>query len=206
MSSWPAIPDPPEPLEPRTGTVLHRMYDNARPDARRFNPHFGNGGRFHFFGDPPMPVLHAAQTREAALAETLLRNRVVGDVRPLRRSAYENQVMAGVSPVRDLQVAQFFGLGLTKLGVEATQLTDTPIDNYPRIRRWAAAAHGLGLDGIAWMSRRDNSAQAYMLFGDRVAETDLDVVPGTGMVFAGGECLRWLVNVCAPLGVDVMPP
>lgn len=210
MSYWPTTPTPPDPFEPRTGTipagaVLYRVYDSQRRDARKFNPGFGAGGRFHFFGDPPVPALYAAESQEAALAETLLRNRVVGDKRPLLRSSYANAVMAGISPARDLQVAQFYGLGLAKLDVQATQLTDTPIDNYPQTRLWAAAAHRLGLDGVAWMSKRDNSAQAYMLFGDRLFETHLEVVPGSGMIFASGSGYDWLVEVCNSLDVDVMP-
>ncbi|MEX5305752.1 RES family NAD+ phosphorylase [Kocuria sp. CPCC 205258] len=208
MSPWPATPAPPDPFEPRIATIpadttLHRVHSNTRTTVE-FNSGFGPGGRFHFFGDPSVPVLYAAATREAALAETLLRDRVVGDRRPLLRSTYANAVLAGVSPVRDLQVAQLYGLGLTQLGVQATELTDTPIDNYPRTRLWAEAAHRLGLDGIAWMSKRDNSTQSYMLFGDRVAGTDLEVVLGSGLLFATGPGYDWLVDVCRPLGVDVM--
>jgi hypothetical protein len=76
--------------------------------------------------------------------------------------------------------------------------------NYPQTRIWARAAHTAGYDGIGWMSRRDNSARAYMLFGDRVQESDLEVVPGSGLVFASGDGFNWLVNTCAPLKVDVL--
>jgi hypothetical protein len=44
------------------------------------------------------------------------------------------------------------------------------------------------------MSKRDNSAKAYMLFGDRVGEADLAVVPGSGMMSASGIGFDWLVN------------
>lgn len=207
--AWPPTPAPPDPFTPRTtvigpGTAVYRVYTN-RFHPTEFNPRFGEGGRFHFFGEPPVPVLYLAQTPEAALAERLLRNIPVDAPEALRRSAYRHEVLAGLEPTRELRVAQFFGLGLRQLGIEAIQLTVTPETRYGQTRTWAAAAHGIGLDGIAWMSKRDNSASAYMLFGDRVAESALEVMPGSGMVFSGGPGFDWLVDTCAPLGIVVMP-
>lgn len=206
---WPRTPSPPEPFAPRiavipTDTRLYRVHHHAFLPAQ-FNPGVGSGGRFHFFGDPPVSVLYLAATREAALAETLLHDLPVDKPSVLRRSVYASSVLAGLSMRRGLEVAQFYGLGLRQLGIEATQLTDTPVSRYPATRPWAAAAHALGLDGVAWMSKRDNSARAYMLFGDRIGEDDLEAVPGSGLVFAGGTGRDWLVNTCAPLHIDVLP-
>jgi hypothetical protein len=152
-----------------------------------------------------VPVLYLAETREAALAETLLRDIPLGAPAALARSAYEGAVLAGLRLSRSMRIAEFFGLGLRELGIEATQLTDTPMDNYPQTRTWAQAAWAAGLDGIGWMSKRDNSARAYMLFGDRVQERDLEIVAGSGLVFAGGDGFGWLAATCAPLKIDVMP-
>lgn len=207
-ANWPKTPAPPDPFEPRVGvlaasTDLYRVHSSKfRPDE--FNPGFG-GGRFHFFGDPKVPALYLAETREAALAETLLHDIPVGAPAAMPRSAYEKSVLAGLKVSRPLQVAEFFGLGLRTLGIEATQLTDTPMANYPQTRLWAAAAHAAGLDGVGWMSKRDNSARAYMLFGDRVDENDLEIIPGSGLVFAGGDGFDWLAATCAPLKIDVLP-
>lgn len=206
--AWPATPEPPVPFEPRTGvlaagTVLQRIHSNRfRPN--QFNPGPQGAGRFHFFGDPRVPALYFAETREAALAETLLHDVPIGAPAALPRSIYANSVLAGLELKRQLRIAEFFGLGLRALGIEATQLTDTPMDNYPQTRKWARAAHAGGFDGIGWMSKRDNSARAYMLFGDRVREEDLDVVPGSGLAFAAADGFSWLVNTCAPLKVDVL--
>lgn len=205
----PPTPAPPDPFAPGTtiieaGATLYGVYTNLfRPTECK--PRFGEGGRFHFFGDPPVPVLHLADSREAALAERLLRNIPVEHPEPLRRSAYRNEVLAGLAPARPLRPAQFFGLGLRQLGIEATQLTDTPETHYAQTRAWAAAAHRLGPDGIAWMSKRDNRARAYMLFGDRVAEQDLQALPGPGLAFCSGAGFDWLVDTCAPPGIAVMP-
>lgn len=206
---WSATPEPPVPFEPRVGTLeagasFYRVHSNRfRPNE--FNPGPTGAGRFHFFGKPAVPVLYLAETREAALAETLLRNIPIDAPYPLRRSAYENSVMVGMRVLRSLRMAEFFGLGLRKMGVEAAQLTASPGASYPQTRHWARAAYDGGFDGIAWMSRRDNSAKSFMLFGGRVREEDLEIVPETGLVFAGGDGFDWLVAKCAPLRIDVIP-
>lgn len=206
--AWPATPDPPNPFEPRSGilvpgTILQRIHSNRfRPN--QFNPGPKGAGRFHFFGNPMVPALYLAETREAALAETLLHDIPIGAPATLPRSIYANSVLAGLELKGQVRIAEFFGLGLRALGVEATQLSDTPMDNYPQTRKWAHAAHAAGFDGIAWMSKRDNSARAYMLFGDRVQEDSLGVVPESGLAFASANGFSWLVNTCAPLKVDVL--
>ncbi|MGO4249337.1 RES family NAD+ phosphorylase [Paenarthrobacter sp. RAF54_2] len=79
---WPTTPEPPDPFEPRIGvlalgTILHRIHSNRfRPN--QFNPGPQGAGRFHFFGDPMVPALYLSETREAALAETLLHDVPVG--------------------------------------------------------------------------------------------------------------------------------
>ncbi|MGO4806896.1 RES family NAD+ phosphorylase [Arthrobacter sp. 2MCAF15] len=207
-AAWPETPEPPNPFQPRigelaAGTVLQRVHSNRfRPT--QFNPGPRGAGRFHFFGNPQVPALYLAGTREGALAETLLHDIPVGVPAPMPRSLYADTVLAGLELKRPLQIAEFFGLGLRYVGVEANQLSDTSMDNYPQTRKWAHAAHAIGLDGIGWMSKRDNSARAYMLFGDRVAENDLEVVPGSGLAFASQDGFNWLVTTCAPLKVDVL--
>lgn len=207
--AWPPTPPPPHPFAPEIVEIrADEKFFRVHPSRYRpvqFNPGFGAGGRFHFFGHPRVPVLYMATTREAAVAETLLHDLPVGKASVLQRRVYEDMVMSGIRVQRTLQIALFHGFGLRRLGVQATQLTDTPTSRYPMTRLWSEAAHRLGLDGVVWMSRQLNSDQAYVLFGDRVAESELEVVPGSGLVFAGGPGFEWLVNTCVPLHVDVTP-
>lgn len=202
-----ATPNPPTPFTPQTfvlhaGSTLSRVHTNVRgPQA--FNPGPRGGARFSFFGEPPVPVLYAAETDEAAVAETLLREVPVagGQLTP---DDYKRTVLSRVTTGRDLRLAAFFGMGLRTLGVIATQLTDTPATNYPQTRKWAEAAHTAGFDGVAWMSKRNNSDQAYMLFGDRVQGRDLTVESGTARIFAVGAGRDWLADLCAPLHIEVL--
>lgn len=182
---------------------MYRVFTNTRK-ITEFNP----GGppatqRFSFFGDPPVPVLYAASSDEAAICESLLHDIPSrgGVLLPMR---YRNKVMGLTRPLRDLRLARFMGTGLRRLGVSQRELTDTPMSHYPRTNRWARAAHDAGFDGIVWMSKKCNDSEAYVLFGDRVASSDLEIDPSFARVFLSGSGFDWLVDFCTPLKVEVL--
>lgn len=204
----PVTPDPPVPFEPLpitmpATTIMYRMHDN-RFRTNEFNPGPKGAGRFHFFGTPMVPVLYTAATEAAAVAETLLRN-VPATGGHLAYGEYQSKVMAALELKRDVRLASFLGTDLRALRVSPEQLTTTPGENYPHTRKWAEAAHTAGFDGIAWMSRQDNSDRAYMFFGDYVTEDDFDVVPGSGRLFAVGPDRDWLIDFCTPMHIEVLP-
>lgn len=204
----PVTPDPPAPFEARTivmraMTGMYRLHDN-RFTTTQFNPGPKGPGRFHFFGAPHVPVLYTAATETAAVAETLLRN-IPATGGHIAYGDYQSKVMAALEIKKDVRLASFLGTDLRALRVAPDQLTTTPGENYPQTRKWAEAAHAAGFDGIAWMSRQDNSDRAYMFFGDRVTEDDFEVVPGSGRLFAVGPDQDWLIDLCAPMHVDVLP-
>ena len=68
--------EPPVPFDPATATVAagHLLYRvlSATRTATDFNPGFGSPTRFGFFGTPVVPILYAADTEDAAIAETML--------------------------------------------------------------------------------------------------------------------------------------
>jgi hypothetical protein len=201
-------PPPPDPFDAAeevlgAGEMLYRVGNHRRP-LPAFNPGFGSGSRFAFFGDPVVPVLYAADTETAALAETLLHD-VPASGGLLTSDAYTQVVMGRLTITRKLRLASLRGLGLRRLGVEARQLTDTPSSEYPRTVRWAEAAHRAGFDGLTWTSRLCNDARAVVLFGDRAGDA-VAQDPTFGRYFHAGPGLDWLIDVCAPLRVDVLPP
>ncbi|GAA1134272.1 RES family NAD+ phosphorylase [Arthrobacter flavus] len=205
------VREPPNPFSPQTemlaaGQPLFRVYSNRVPSPVSFNPGFGSGGRFHFFGDPLIPVLYAAETQIAAVCETIL-HEVPKKGGYVEHEDYRTSVMAEIQPASELRLASFLGTGLRTLGIGAVNLTDTTSSHYPRTVKWAEAAHAAGFDGVAWMSGRENSSKAYMFFGDRVSESDLEVSPGgVSRIFASGKDFDWLVDHCAVMKIDVMPP
>lgn len=203
------MPPPPDEFDPdvltlEAGTLLYRVCSNARR-VTDFNPGVGSPTRFAFFGDPVVPVLYAAQSRKAALAESLLHDiPLSGGI--LTYDDYGSSVMGRIETTKDLRLASFMGLGLRRLKVHPDHLTDTEASEYPHTVRWAQAAHRAGFDGLVWMSRRCNSDRAYVLFGDRVGESGIGQDDTFGMLFESGSGFDWLVDTCAPLRVDVMPP
>lgn len=62
-----------------------------------------------------------------------------------------------------------------KLGVPRKQLIDTDKDQYPVTRKWAEAIHQQcpEAQGLSWVSRQDDSDRAFVLFGDRIADSTL---------------------------------
>jgi len=205
------VPDPPHPFDAdddllRAGASAYRVYHNSRT-VTAFNPGYGAPTRFAFFtgaGGKVVPVLYAAATPEAAVAESLLHDiPATGGLLPYAR--YADCVMGLLAVTRDLRLAKLRGTGLRRLRVEASELTDTDASEYARTARWAKAAYDAGFDGLSWTARKCNDARAIVLFGDRCADA-VEQDPTFGRIFQTGPGLDWLISMCGPLHVDVLPP
>lgn len=206
---------PPDPFDPvveivRRGTVLFRVHEPGFPngdsnDGTVFNPGFGRGTRFAFFGDPPVPVLYLAASPEAAVHETVLHSAEPGSFIP--RAWWETKVLTAVLIERDLRVAAFHSDGLRRFGLYPADLTDTDARAYPRTRRWAEAAWKAGYDGVSYMSRHYNSSAAICLFGDRVPDGSLLAQPEHDQcrMFALPTDAEWLASVAAAIRVVTRP-
>ena len=201
-------PVPPKPFNPQAatldvGTQLYRVFTAAEGrTATMFNPGFGAPTRFAFFGTPVIPVLYAAATEETAIAETLLHDiPVSGGILPYDK--YARTVMARLQVARPVRVGILHGLGLRQLKVTAADLTASDAKTYPETVKWAQAAHDAEFDGLVWMSRLCNDAKAYVFFDDRC--DDAFIQDSTfGRLFATGADQLWLIDLCAPLHVDVL--
>lgn len=206
-----AVLDPPDPFDAdhdllSSGDQVYRVYSNSRT-VTAFNPGYGKPTRFACFrdrNDLVVPVLYAAATEEAAVAESLLHD-VPHSGGVLPHAKYSATVMGLLTVTRDLRLAKLRGLGLRRLRIEATNLTDTDASEYARTVQWARAAHEVGFDGLSWTSRKCNDAQAVVLFGDRCAGA-VEQDPTFGRIFQSGPGLDWLIAMCDPLHVDVLPP
>lgn len=204
-------PDPPHPFNPEvetlaSGALLYRVHSNHFGPCE-FNPGKGASTRFAFFADErgvTVPILYAAAGQPAAVAETLLHDiPATGGLMPY--DAYAPKVMSRLSATRPLRLGILHGLGLRTLRVTADQVTGSAASTYDRTVLWSKAAHQAGLDGLVWMSRQCNDTKAYVFFGDRCASA-FDRDPTFARIFATGSDLLWLIDICAPLGVDVLPP
>ena len=201
---------PPDPFEPEeatleAGTLLYRVGNISR-SVSSFNPGHGQQKptRFAFFNDPPVPVLYAAETEESALAESLLHDiPLAGGI--LGSDDYMNKVMGRLLITRDVRLASLRGLGLRKLKVTDTQVTNTDASEYGTTVAWAKAAHDAGFEGLEWTSRLCNDSRAVVLFGDRATDA-VEQDTSFGRHFLSGDGLDWLITTCLPLHVEVMPP
>lgn len=200
---------PPKPFEPQewilgANTALFRVVEN-RPgrSVTTFNPGIGEQTRFAFFGSPAVPVLYAAQSEEAAVCESILHDVPPGPGTVLYDN-FKGRVCAQLAPTRDLRLAAFMGDGLRALGTEAKYVTATMASQYPRTVLWSQAAHEAGYDGVVWMSHRRETDRAYVLFGDRLAPTDVVQVPGLAHTYAAGPGFDWLADYLASVGLEIL--
>lgn len=191
------------------GSVLFRVH------SHRFGPADYNPGRppaspvtrFAFFGSPPVPVLYAAATAEAAISETILHDVPIEGGR-IDVDLVQSKILSPVLSTRDLRLLCLHGHGFRRIGAVAEQVTRTPPSRYAETVPWAAAAHAGGFDGIVWMSRRHDTSKAYVFStapggpGDFAAHPD----PTRVRAFAFPKDLDWLTRLLAPLNVVITGP
>jgi hypothetical protein len=94
---------------------------------------------------------------------------------------------SAIAARRDLTLIQLHSHGLPRLGISRAELIDSEAESYARTVAWAAALHARlpEADGLIWVSRRFDTSFALVLFGDRVARADLEVVDPPIPLFLG---------------------
>lgn len=196
----------PTPFKPAieklpAGHLLYRVFTAPRKPTE-FNPGIGAPTRFGFFGKPVVPIMYAAATEEAAVAETLLHN-VPPEGGVLAYDRYSPKALALLKVTRELRLAVLHGINLRRLKATADEVTWSPASTYPDTVRWAEAAHGIGVDGMVWMSRLCNNDKAYVFFGDKCADAFAQD-HSHARIFASPADQMWLIDLCAPLHIDVL--
>ncbi len=200
------VKGPPTPFKPAVETLakghrLYRVFTNTRAPTA-FNPGIGRPTRFGFFGQPVVPIMYAADTEEAAIAETLLHDIPV-EGGNLLWDNYSDKALALLDVVRDLRVAVLYGMKLRRHGVGPEDVTSSPASTYSTTVKWAEAAHGSGVEGMVWMSRLCNDAKAYVFFADRCASA-FSQDTSHARIFASPADQKWLIDHFAPLHIDVL--
>lgn len=162
------------------GKPIYRVH-HAAYGATEFNPGVGNG-RFHPIraaSGELIPTIYGSSTIDGALSETIFQK--VPTVQPAKRIAQlvlRPLLICTIAAIRDLRLIELKGHGFRKLGVTRVQLIDSEADQYGRTRQWAEALFRRqpDADGLIWMSRQHDVAEALLLFGGRVARNELDVI------------------------------
>lgn len=160
-------------------TTLYRNHHKNYPGAS-FNPCLGDPTRFAPLLTPTstcIPTFYAATTFDAAAYETVFRE-PPGPFAAYPRQKLQNRGVSSIAPKANLRLVPFFtpelaGLGLNEIDVFLRK--ETVYASCRALARMAwrdnPAAHG-----IIWSSVRDSQAQAMVLFGDRLAQSDFTVL------------------------------
>lgn len=106
-----------------------------------------------------------------------------------------------------LRLADLTSIPLRKLGVNRKQLIDTEADQYPVTRLWAEAIHAQcpHAQGLAWVSRQDDSARAVMLFGDRIRHGVLRQRGISRSLIQDMAAYDTVLNLAERIGVTIIP-
>jgi hypothetical protein len=197
LTSWPA------------GMVLHRIH-KLDYGAVQFNPGIVGNARFSPIADADdklIPTLYGGSSFACAAMES-----VFHDV-PFAPGfkAYDKNKLLGHGhsqcvATRDLVLADLTSRALRKLGVERKQLIDTEKDQYPLTRQWAVAIHAAfpQVQGLCWVARQDDSAQAVVLFGDRIAEGILQSAAATRSLVDDPAAYGELLALAEQIGVNIV--
>lgn len=187
------------------GTLLHRVHQQHRA-ATAFNPGPQGNARFSPIQDAqgnPIPTLYGGITLQCALMETVFHDvpHTAGD-KSLDRRKLTGQVHSVLQVEQQLHLVRLTSVALRCLGVTRKQIIDTEKDQYPATRQWAAAIHRQcpHAQGLYWTSRQDDTAQAVMLYGDRIPAGALVANGGSRSLLDHGATYDAVLNLVESMG------
>lgn len=182
-----ALAPPPDPaslaplvIEIAAGTPLVRVHSTAR-SADAFNPGAGRPSRFaplHRTDGTPIPTLYGATTIAGALSESVFHDVPYRGRGKRILASRLNGLALSTLIVRDpIRLALVAGLGLRRLGVRRRDLIESGPGTYAQTAAWALALYNCPVapSGLLWVSRQDDTANALLLFGDRVPAGSLRI-------------------------------
>jgi hypothetical protein len=162
-------------------TVLHRVHlDDYSPKGGRmvFNPSSKGNARFSPIRDgagAAIPVIYAGTTGDCALMESVFHDVPLDTTGVMYdKTKLDHQVHTQIETTEEIVLIDLMVVGLRWFKLQNTDLIDTPAADYPATRKWGEALyeHNPGVQGLYWISRLDNRAQAMVLFERRIGKAD----------------------------------
>jgi RES domain len=150
--------------------------------------------------------LYGAENDAGAVAEHVFRPVPIGDaVRRVRRARLVPVMMSTLRCKRALRLASLHGNGLRRLRTTRVQLIDSEADQYPILATWGQALHDCSAapDGIVWRSRHYDDAYVFVLLGDRVRRSDLEVAEPP-VPLAIGRGLEQVMALAEQAGITIV--
>lgn len=166
------------------GTVLHRVH-LKKYGAAQFNDTAAGNARFSPIrnaGGNIIPTIYAAQTFAGAAMETAFHDApVTGALKTKPKVELEALAHSRIKIDAELVLADLSVKGLSKLGLEKKDLIETDKDAYAMTRSFAEHLHAChpALQGLCWVSRKDDTNRAFVLFGDRIRPNAIRAVAGS---------------------------
>lgn len=192
-----------------SGTRLHRVHQ-SQYGATELNPSTTGNARFSPICDKngkPVATIYAAGTRDSALMETLFHDVPnTSGLKSLDSDKMHGLVHSEIKAAKDINVVDLSSIPLRKLGLTRKQLIDTEKDSYPLTRQWAEAIHTQCTDaqGMSWTSRQDDTARAYVFFGDRISEDALVHVGTSESLVNNPKTTEAVYDLAERIGVDIV--
>jgi hypothetical protein len=140
----------------------------------------------------PVPTMYGANRADGALGESVFHDVPTNAPWTIPRAALYGRLRAVLIPQRPLRLVDLTGWAHKTLRIDGRRLVDCDPAEYAITARWAQRFHAQerAADGLYWRSRQFDRSFAFMLFGDRVAETDLNPVYDETVALWQGEGLE----------------
>jgi hypothetical protein len=150
--------------------------------ADTFNPGVGRPSRFaplHRNDGTAIPTLYGATTVAGALSESVFHDVPYrGRGKRIFASRLNGLALSTLIVTEPIRLAHLAGLGLRRLGVRRRDIIESGPGSYAETAAWALALYACAVapSGLLWVSRQDDTANALVLFGDRLPAASLQVV------------------------------
>lgn len=162
------------------GTKLQRIHTKLF-NGNDFNPCKGRPSRFAPIEDSHrqcISSLYGASTLECAVFETVFHDVPYhAKTKTVPIDEVMDRAHSELVVIRDISLIALHESDLKAWGTTRRLLIDTLACHYQDTARWAEALHRAEphADGLVWTSRQYDPDQAMLLYGDRVAPSDLTV-------------------------------
>ncbi|WP_449433578.1 RES family NAD+ phosphorylase [Pseudomonas putida] len=192
------------------GTLLHRVHHN-RFGPTQYNPTGSGNARFSPIKDKAgqiIPTLYAGSTFHCAAMETIFHDvPYEPGIKIVQQHRFDGNHYSILQTTQALRLVDLSTKALRRLGVQRSRLIDTNADEYPFSRQWAEAIHAYVPDvhGLRWVSRQDDEAVAFVLFGDRLPSNALSDHDVGRDVLRDAETFDRVLSLAELIGVLLLP-
>lgn len=190
------------------GDVIHRIHP-SKYAADEFNPGPHGNSRFSPIcnaAGEPIPTIYGGSTFECAAMETVYHDvPFAAGFKTIAKRKIRHHHHSQLVPSAEMVLANLSNKALRKIGIPRADLIDTEKDLYPQTRKWAEAihAHCPDVQGLCWVSRQDDTAQAVMLFGDRLPSGCLTHTAPSVDLVVDDATYSALVQLADDIGVKI---